>query len=211
MKYYRHNWYNVGGVIFAALSFVIGYWRTDFSLVQVVFIYSFMALLVHQFEEYAYPGGFPAIFNADVFGEREVPDRYPLNANQCLITNVFLAYPFYLAAICWPRVIWLGSAVVLFGMLQFIVHGLVINVRRKSFYNPGLATVMFLFLPIGVYYFWYVTASKLATTGDIIAGSALAIVAGFITVALPLWLLADRDSKYPFTDAEMRRKTPRQT
>ena len=162
-----------------------------------------MALLVHQFEEYAYPGGFPAIFNIAVLGEKKVPERYPLNANQCLITNVFLAYPFYIAAIFLPNMIWLGLAQVLFGMFQLIVHGIVINVRLKSLYNPGLAAVVFLHWPIGIYYIWYVTTNHLASTGDFVIGFIVTIIAAIVTVILPLRLSASKESKYPFSEAEM--------
>ena len=203
MNFYRHNWYFIGAVLFVALSFFMGFWGSLFSRIQVILIYSFMALLVHQFEEYAYPGGFPAIFNIAVLGEKKVPERYPLNANQCLITNVFLAYPFYIAAIFLPNMIWLGLAQVLFGMFQLIVHGIVINVRLKSLYNPGLAAVVFLHWPIGIYYIWYVTTNHLASTGDFVIGFIVTIIAAIVTVILPLRLSASKESKYPFSEAEM--------
>lgn len=34
-------------------------------------------------------------------------------------------------------VIWLGIAPMLMGMMQFLVHGIMTNVRMKSIYNPG--------------------------------------------------------------------------
>jgi len=34
-----------------------------------------MAMLMHQFEEYALPGGFPSITNIAVMGEKKVPER----------------------------------------------------------------------------------------------------------------------------------------
>ena len=89
MKFWRRNWYYIGAVLFVALSFFMGFWGSSFSHIQVILIFSFMAMLVHQFEEYAYPGGFPSITNIALFGEKKVPDRYPLNANQCWISNVF--------------------------------------------------------------------------------------------------------------------------
>ncbi len=205
MQFYRHTWYYFGGVLFVALAFIMGFWGNTVSQIQVVLIYSFMALLIHQLEEYALPGGFPGIFNISVLGERAVPERYPLNANQCLIVNVFLAYPFYLAAILLPNVIWLGIAQVLFGMLQLIVHGLLINVRMKSLYNPGLASVVFLHMPIGIYYLWYVTAHGLAHTGDYIFGVIATFVAAALMVALPILVFRNKQSKYPFSEAEMYR------
>ena len=92
MKFYRRNWYYFGGILFVVLAFVMGFWGGHISHIQLILIYSFMALLVHQFEEYGLPGGFPRISNIVVSGEKKAPDRYPFNANQCWISNVFLTY-----------------------------------------------------------------------------------------------------------------------
>ncbi|MCC8022919.1 MAG: HXXEE domain-containing protein [Clostridiales bacterium] len=202
MNYYRRHWYDIGGIFFVALAFIMGFWGGEFSRLQVILIYSFMALLVHQIEEYAWPGGFPAIYNIAVAKEKAAPDRYPLNANQCMITNGLIKV-FYLTAILLPDVIWLGFAQVLFGMLQFFAHGLLINIRLKSFYNPGLASVIFLHLPIGIYYIRYTMEHDLIQSGAIILGILAASAAGALTAALPILLLRDRASKYPFTEDEM--------
>ncbi len=203
MKFWRRNWYYIGGVLFVALSFFMGFWGSIFSRIQVILIFSFMALLVHQFEEYALPGGFPSISNIVVMGEKKVPERYPLNANQCFISNVFLAYPFYIIPVFLPNVIWLGLAQVMLGMFQLIAHGIVVNIRLKSPYNPGLAAVVFLHMPIGIYYMWYVTANSLASIGDFVIGFIAFVVAAIILFLLPIRLLASKESKYPFTDAEV--------
>ncbi|MFN2204154.1 MAG: HXXEE domain-containing protein [Caldilineaceae bacterium] len=203
MQYYRHHWYYTGAILFVALAYLTGFWGSSLEPIPVILIYSFMALLVHQCEEYAHPGGFPAIFNIAVLGEKEVPERYPLNANQALVINVFLAYPFYVAAIFLPGVIWLGLAQVLFGMFQIILHGIVINLRLKSLYNPGLASVVFLHIPIGIYYIWYVTKNGLASTVDFGVGLLVTIVAALVIIFLPLKLMASKDSRYPFLPKEM--------
>ena len=203
MEFYRHHWYYAGGIIFVALAFFMGFWGGLFSPVRVILIFSFMALLIHQFEEYACPGGFPAIFNIAVFGEKQVPERYPVNANQGLITNVFLGYVFYIAAVVFPNLIWLGVAQILFGMLQLVIHGVIINIKLKSVYNPGLAAVVFLHWPIGIYYFWYIAANKLVTTGDVVIGAIATVVAALVIIILPMRLLGSRESKYPFSEAEM--------
>lgn len=47
---------------------------------------SFMATLVHQFEEYEFPGSEPAIMNIVLQGSKE-PDRYPLYQLSVIPTN----------------------------------------------------------------------------------------------------------------------------
>ncbi len=205
MKFYRNNWYYIGGIYFIIMSYVMGFWGHHFSHIQLILIYSFMALFIHQFEEYALPGGFPAVMNIVVAGEKTEPDRYPLNKNNSFIVNVILAYPFYISAILFPTAIWLGLGQVLFGMAQIFMHGLLINKKMKRWYNPGLASVIFLHFPIGIYYIWYVATNGLAHGWDYIFGLVVVAVGAVLMVALPVRGLANRNTKYPFFNNEMER------
>ncbi|WP_346861996.1 HXXEE domain-containing protein [uncultured Draconibacterium sp.] len=203
MKFYRQNWYFVGGILFVALAFFMGFWGNLFSHIQQILIYSFMAVLVHQFEEYVYPGGFPAIFNIAANGEKNVSDRYPLNANLSCIINVFLAYTFYIVPIFLPNNIWLGLAQVMFGMFQIFIHGIQINSKLKSIYNPGLGAVVFLHWPIGVYYIWYVITNNLASMGDFAIGIIATLIGVVLMIKLPFILFKSKESKFPFSEDRM--------
>jgi len=204
MKFWRRHWYYIGGVLFIALAFFMGFCGANiFSRIQVILIFSFMAMLIHQVEEYGIPGGFPSINNMVSFKEKKAPDRYPFNANQVWISNVFLTYTFYIAAIIFPHLIWLAISQMVLGFLQFFAHGIFINVRLKSIYNPGLGSTIFLQYPIGIYYIWYVTTNNLASTTDFIIGIPCALIAGVLLFGLPILLLRNRESKYPFAEEEM--------
>lgn len=98
---------------------------------------------------------------------------------------------------------WLGLAQVPFGMVQLIVHGNVINVRRNSLNNPGFSGVVFLHWSIGIDYIWRVTTNNFASTGDIIIEFIFTIIAAVVTVIMLLRLSASKESKYPFAEAEM--------
>ena len=203
MRFLRLHWYHVGGVLFVALAYFMGFWGDHFSRIQVILTYSFMAMLLHQFEEYAMPGGLPGIGNVVMMGEKQAPDRYPLNANQVMISNVFLTYPFYVIPILFPQVIWLGVMQIGQGLIQVPLHGVVMNVKLKSPYNPGMLSCVLLQLPIGIYYIWYVTANNLATTRDFVFGSIAALLSIFVLWLGPIALLRSRQSKYPFAPEQM--------
>jgi hypothetical protein len=206
MNFLRKNWYYVGGVLFIALAFFVGFWGNQLAPLRKILLLSFMSLLLHQFEEYAFPGGFPAVFNIGWQRETETPDRYPLNRMSCLCVNVFAGYPFYVLPIVFPNLIWLGLAQILFGMVgQLIVHGIVINRKLHSFYNPGLGVVVFLHVPIGVYYIRYLYAHGLIQPWHWVAGIACGALAALLVVGLPVRLLQDRNSPYPFDPEEMAR------
>ena len=95
IKIWRRNWYWFGGILFVALSFFMGFWGVrSLSHIQVILVFSFMAMLVHQVEEYGWPGGFPSITNIVQFKETKIPDRYPFNQNLSFVDNVFTTYTF---------------------------------------------------------------------------------------------------------------------
>lgn len=205
MNFYRHNWYYVGIYIFVILTFYMLFFGENHSDIQKILIFSFMSLLVHQFEEYGIPGGFPSIFNIVMNGERKTPDRFPQNANLAMIVNVIMAYPFYLLAVFFPQVIWLGLATIFFGFFQILAHGIMINLQMKSIYNPGLGASLFLHAPIGIYYIWYLISNNLVVTSDYLVGGVAMIAATIVMVLLPIKLLASRETRYPFSEDEMKR------
>jgi hypothetical protein len=205
MNFMRKNWYYVGGGLFAVLAVVLGIFWKDISLLRKVMWISFMALLVHQFEEYVWPGGFPAVMNIAWHPSGAgKPDRYPLNQQSALFVNVFFAYPFYILPIIFPGLIWLGLAQVLFGMAQFGVHGIIINRILRSFYNPGLFVVVFFHLPIGTYYIWYIYTHGLAPLWIWPVAIVLVALAAVFGVDMPVtrWF-ADHESPYPFSEKMM--------
>jgi hypothetical protein len=205
MNFFRRHWYEVGAVVAVGttVGLVLG-WQ-GMGVLQRLLLLNFIVLLVHQYEEYGWPGGEPAIMNM-VIQPSPTPDRYPLNQNSAMAVNVLAAYGFYLVPVFLPTLIWLGLAPVLFGMLQFVVHGVMTNVKLKSLYNPGLAAVVLGHIPVGVYYLWYVHTQGLAGVGDWVAGVAYMLAFQYVfLVKMTYNWLSDRNSPFPFSEAEMRR------
>ena len=103
--------------------------------------------------------------------------------------------------------IWLGLGQVLFGMVgQVIVHGLVINRKLKSLYNPGLVAVLLGHVPLGIWYLVEVTGQGLLHWFDWIFGVLyVAAFAGILMQYIGFHLLADRTSPFPFAPDEMTR------
>jgi uncharacterized membrane protein YhiD involved in acid resistance len=62
---------------------------------------------------------------------------------------------------------------------------------------------VFLQLPIGIYYIWYVGTNNLAGAGTYVIGFIATFVALGVLFLLPIRLLRSRESKYPFAEEEM--------
>ncbi|MCC8122413.1 MAG: HXXEE domain-containing protein, partial [Oscillospiraceae bacterium] len=99
--------------------------------------------------------------------------------------------------------VWMGAAPVISGLLQLLGHGIIMNRRLKSFYNPGLGATVFLQTPIAIYYFWYVATYMPDKVGQLWLGIPGAIVGMLLVFIIPILLMRDRNSKYPFAPEEL--------
>ena len=82
MKFLRRHWYNVGFFVALLSSAALLLAWDDLSVLRRLLVLNFIAVQLHQFEEYAYPGGLPATMNilqqkkiqgSGVFKFRRVP------------------------------------------------------------------------------------------------------------------------------------------
>jgi hypothetical protein len=205
MDILRYQWYDLGVI---SGFIMIRYYRANYrtlSVPQKYLIANFIALLVHQFEEYRFPGGFPNIMNTAAHNSA-TPDRYPLNADSAMWTNVLSTYGLYLPVIFYPEVAWFGLASVLFGFGQVGIHGIMMNMKLVTIYNPGLTSVVLGFVPVGMKYIRYMQENGLLSTRDWVLGVIGAGAVGYILLLKSTFgWLPDHNTPYPFTPHEMTR------
>ncbi|EWT02508.1 hypothetical protein N865_05340 [Intrasporangium oryzae NRRL B-24470] len=202
MRWYLRHWYDVGllvGVLALAWGVV-----ADLDTRQQILLLSFGVLILHEFEEYGWPGGLPTFMN-EVMRPSDRPDRYPLNQLNSMVINVSAVYLFYGIAIFFPDVIWLGLAPILFNFLEVLLHvgGGVIRARAK--YSPGLVSVI-PWAALSVGYIVEVNNDTGIAASDwwLAIGYMIAFVVIFLALVTYVWL-ADKNSPYPFDDVEMSR------
>ncbi|GHV96882.1 hypothetical protein lacNasYZ03_09780 [Lactobacillus nasalidis] len=197
MKFLRNHWFHVGLVFFSGLAFYMVFWGQGASYLQKLLVASAMALFLHQTEEYILPGGASPVINHDFYGNHsENYDRFPGNWNSIMIVNVS-AWIFYIWAIFSPKFIYLGAATMFFNLFQVLGHGIKMNVAMKTWYNPGMATSLLLFLPISLAYFIYVSQTGLLAGWGWLWSVLAAALLMAITVVLPVQLLKKEDSACP--------------
>lgn len=196
MKFIRNNWFRIGLIVFVALAFYMIFWGNDaLSDTQKILMASLMILPLHQFEEYVMPGGGLVVINLAFYGEKVLYRNYPGNWNSIMIVNLS-AYIFYILALVFPEALWLGIATMLFNLFQVLGHGFEMNIKLKTWYNPGLATSLFLFLPISVYYLYFVTHNCSVTGKDWLCAVGLLALIMVCTIILPVQGLKKKDSPY---------------
>lgn len=195
MKFLRNNWYRIGLVAFALAALGLIAFNPQMDTVQKVLLVSLLALPLHQFEEYALPGGGPVVINRYFYGETENYRCFPGNWNSIMVVNL-TAYVFYIAALVFPQLIWLGMATMFFNLYQVLGHCIQMNVKMGTWYNPGMATSIVLFLPISIWYISTVVgAGLMAPTDWVFAVIGFGVIA-VCSVILPVQGLKNPKSPY---------------
>ena len=196
MNFLRNHWYDIGLVLAVGVGLFL--FISNLSGLSWLLWVSLVSLFLHQFEEYRYPGYFPGMINSVLFSSQQ-PDRFPLNSNISLIVNVVIGWGFYfLAAVFAEHALWLGIATILVSVGNFVGHTFLFNIKGKTVYNPGMVTGVILFLPICLYFFYYVIQQGLVSPTDWVIGIILGIALNYIGILKLIDWLKDENTRYIF-------------
>ncbi len=204
MKLVINYWYRFGAAALVCLGIVLAVRRPAFSEVQWLLVFNLMALLAHQVEEYQFPGGAPLIINRIVYDERELTDRYPGNSLSICLVNTS-AWVIYGISIFLPHIYWFGLGVMMFSLFQILGHLVEMNLKLKVWYNPGLVTTLFLFLPIGWRYIALVSTRHLVSRWDWVFGVLTLVACIGITIVAPVQSLKNKHTPYIISPWQVRR------
>lgn len=204
MKFIRNNWFYIGGILFVFLAFGMILFGHGIDPRQTLLIALFMTLLVHQFEEYACPGGFPMYWNVGTCGEKKLYDHYPMNKRGSAITNVS-TWLVYIIAILLYDIPVISIMISYFGFGQLIMHGFMMNKKAHTKYNSGLASTILLMVPIGIYNLYYLASNYAIPSWSWWVAILLLPVCVVILIAIPLTVTKNKDSKFNYTEDEVNR------
>ena len=206
MKFLLRHFYNLSvpiGVIIIIGTII--FWQ-DINALQRLALINLAVINFHFFEEFGYPGGFPKFANTMfAYKNSPRPDRFPLNQMSAFLTNWGTALVLYIPPIIFPNEIWFGLAPILFGGLaQLIVHAIVNNKMLGTYYNAGLATVVFGHLPIAIIYIIYIHTHNLVSFWDYVIGVVIMVL--WYVVGIRILInkgFESMNSSYPFAPEEM--------
>ena len=121
-SFFRKHWCDIGLVVAIVVVVCLVANLGEMSEMKVLLWLSFVAILVHQFEEYRWPGYFAGLFNVVIF-KSDIPDRYPLNTQSAMVINILITYVFiYSRFLSKYNMAWVGTY--FNGIFQFIWHGI---------------------------------------------------------------------------------------
>ena len=152
-KWLKKEWAKVG-VILSIYLFVILFVfirRVDF-VIFILFLQTPLYML-HQTEEYIFPGGFGKFFNTKIFNV-DTEDK-PVDENFIFYVNVLLIWivlPVFalLSTLDYGFGLWLPY----FSFFAGIAH-VALAVKARKIYNPGLLISLLINIPVGLWSILY--------------------------------------------------------
>jgi len=154
MKKFVNSWQIISlalGILIGLCSFFVD------DMLYKLFVISIAIYFLHFFEEFGFPGGFPAMGMKVLMGSNE-RDSTKWNCNN--LNSMFGNWGFlilvYILPLIFPDVKFLTLAAMLFIFAEFLMHLILFNVKLKKIYNPGMLTGVFGLTPIGICYFAFV-------------------------------------------------------
>lgn len=202
LRSYMRYWAAVGGVIFAVVALLVGVFADLLVPTQRFMAVFFMLLVLHEFEEYVLPGGFPAAMNMGLMGEKKDYGKYPLNELSAFIVNVLLVYPLYICGFIFHDVLWLGIFIAYFTMAQVSIHCIIINRKLHTWYSPGCASALFAMVSFGIYYLCYIAEHfDFPTYYWWVPLVAFPFVAALMILS-PVLVCKNRETRYGFAEYE---------
>lgn len=209
MKFWCRYWHTVGLGVAAAAGVLLAVFWKDLNVLARIQTLNFITLILHQFEEYSFPGGMGLVMNTMQAERRPAAsgairtDRYPLNQFSAMFGNCLVTYVVYTLPIFFPNVIWFGMIPILFGMVfQVVMHVIVGNLKSGSFYNPGMLATLLGHVPLGICFFYYTAHHGLLTAGSVAGGiiGLFLFIATFMIIMFKI--LPDKNSSWPFSPEE---------
>jgi|SRR6185437_3159875 len=198
MTFLRKHWYDIGGflsIIVLVFVFLKVKSLTDYELLMYL---NLVSLFFHQLEEYRWPGTFPGMINKVMF-KSTMPDRYPLNTNTALIVNAVVGWFFYfIAAFLGEKATWLGIAVIMVSLGNFIAHTFVFNIKGKTFYNAGMITSWIFLAPCVLFFIYIIFSENIISQTDYLIGIPLGIALNAIGILKMIDWLKNINTKYIF-------------
>lgn len=201
MRFMERHWFDLAAVLGAVLALWLMANGSSMNELNLILWISLLTLFAHQVEEWRWPGWFPGMLNVVLFRSDD-PWRFPLNVRSGLVVNVVVGWgSYFLAALLHENALWLAMATILVSVGNCVLHLLVIPIRGKMIYNPGMVTSLLMFLPVSVWFF--LVAWPMMSVTDIVIGFVIGVVLNVGGVIGMIHLLQDPNAP-PFEDRQVK-------
>lgn len=191
MNLIYQNWAKAGLIIaLSIISYVYLIRKQNIALADKYILLNLAFLMLHQFEEYVYPGGFKNYFNNRIYNPFGF-FKNKLTDKGIFWVNVILGWGLNIAVF----IIFNGNITAMLIVITVLfINGIMhfFMAFKTRDYNPGLVTGAIFFIPLAMYIY-----SKLYSTGLINVTDILLIFvyAVLLNLMIPITIYVTRDIK----------------
>ena len=173
-------WPKIGGLL-SIIILAIMIWSIEVRkpyLLSWLYWLHLPLLLIHEFEEYVYPGEFKHFFSTDTVLSPSNPKENPiLSEKMIFFINIGIWVLIIISASLAKIVPWFGLIFVIFELVNVVGHGGIFQINSKG-YNPGLLSAVFLLLPYTISVLWIGIGQNFLGTLDVILGIVFGLILG---------------------------------
>ena len=158
-RWLKKEWAKVGVILSIYLFVMLFVFVRQYDFVVFVLLLQTPLYMLHQTEEYIFPGGFGKFFNTKIFN-LETEDE-PLDENFIFYVNVIIIWivlPVFglLSTLNYNFGLWLPY----FSFFAGVAH-VALALKAKKLYNPGLMVSLFINIPVGLWSIRYLLGQGL--------------------------------------------------
>ena len=158
-RWLKKEWAKVGVILSIYLFVMLFVFVRQYDFVVFVLLLQTPLYMLHQTEEYIFPGGFGKFFNTKIFN-LETEDE-PLDENFIFYVNVIIIWIVLpvcglLSTLNYNFGLWLPY----FSFFAGVAH-VALALKAKKLYNPGLMVSLFINIPVGIWSIRYLLGQGL--------------------------------------------------
>jgi hypothetical protein len=187
LMWFRENWQKVGVLVALFLTTYLVVIVLPKSTILFALLMSTPLYILHEIEEYVFPGGFAQFLNKNIY--KTDPETGLLDTTAIFWINmvVWIALPFYslLAVADLSQAAWIPY----FFIFQACVH-LILGIVGKRFVNPGMVSAWLVHVPWGMWTIWLLLQAGVITdpfwNADLLSGlliNAALLFVGYFLLA----------------------------
>ena len=155
----KKEWAKVGLILSIYLFVMLFVFVCKYDFVLFILLLQTPLYMLHQTEEYIFPGGFGKFFNTKIFNL--ATEDKPLDENFIFYVNVILiwiALPVFglLSTLNYSFGLWLPY----FSLFAGVAH-IALALKARKLYNPGLLMSLFINIPVGLWSILYIMGQGL--------------------------------------------------
>lgn len=179
------------GPILLTLFIFIKFTDTSFTWIAFLFWIHLPLIMIHETEEYVFPGGFEKFANYDTILSKDPPQPdSPLSPAYGLFVNMSIWFWAILGGLTANILPWVGMGLILFQLLiNGIQHTAIFQIKKQG-YNPGFITTFLLLNPFCVLTILYALKFNFLNSTDWILAFVLGI--GYIVILMSKTILKRR-------------------